>query len=376
MPTSRTAFATGATRSHMDSVQRPSPVAAVLSKCLTRHNKQLPPSFNCTNFKHQVLVSRITTLENGKVLERLLKILSNLLWFVSAMLHVPFHQNSLGNCLCETWCTVPLEGLAIQRFILVCPNCSASMIHACGFWKCLELTSTKNQVGTTSPELRKYTLTYRPCQSIHASALLWCLAMSFSCRQTCRLFRLSSPFLGASQTWPSCLVAFAAWTPSCSLRSRSWMLWKQNIVHALGSVGPLKIRCPKSFLHLSTSSWHFHPPVDKTNLLKPERTRWRPRCRVLGVSWYFKISNLKKHIEKTLIYGTFWTTSFTSSANSKTVIYEKPATQTLPLPVIDVIDKAAATWSRAVGLWAESPGPLSGGIFGILVGDLNERIDI
>ena len=260
-------FATGDTFSHMDSVQRPSPVAAVLSNCLTA--QQTAASLNCTRFKHQVLVSRITTLENGKVLERLLKILSNLLWFVSAMLHVPFHQNSFGNCLCETWCALLLEGLAIKRFILVCPNCSASMIHASGLWKCLELTSTKNQVGTTSPELRKYTLSCRPCQSIHASALLWCLAMSFSCPQTCRLFRLSSPFLGASQTWPSCLVAFAAWTPSCSLRSRSWMLQACNealvetkYCSPSGLCGTLKNPLPHElspsfnvFLTLSPTSW-------------------------------------------------------------------------------------------------------------------------
>ena len=134
--------------------------------------------------------------------------------------------------------------------------------------KMLGIHIYKNQVGTTSPDLRKYTLTYRPCQSIHASAL-WRLAMSFSCPQTCRLFRLSSPFLGASQTWPSCLVAFAAWTPSCSLRSRSWMLQACNealvetkYCSCAGLCGTFKNPLPQKlspsfnvFLTLSPTSW-------------------------------------------------------------------------------------------------------------------------
>lgn len=53
--------------------------------------------------------------------------------FVSAMLHVPFHQSSFGNCLCETWCAVRLEGLAIQGFVLVCLKCWASMIPSSAF---------------------------------------------------------------------------------------------------------------------------------------------------------------------------------------------------------------------------------------------------
>ena len=146
-------------------------------------------------------------------------------------------------------------------------------------------------------------------QSSNASVLLWCLAIASSfCPQTCRLFPLFS--LVASQTWP-CLVA-SAWTLSCSL---SGMV--QRMLQPCNEVALVTLRNARLFMCCALwDPWNSLAPrafsifqrlpdtsthqLIEPNFSKPERTRWPPWCVLLGVSWYFKISNRKTHRKNTV----------------------------------------------------------------------------